>query len=140
MIVYRDDIKALPADRLTALFRAVGWTTEAGEAAHAAHFNTPFVHSAYVVSAWDGEALIGCVRVLGDTAVRSVIYDLAVLPAYQGQGIGRELVRRCIARWPQSEWLVQTEPETVGFYEKLGFRVLAAGERDVFLHIPCAWF
>ena len=101
-----------------------------------AHFNRPFLNSTFVFSAWDGEKLVGCVRVLSDRIFRSVIYDLAVLPDYQGHEIGRELVRLCRSECPDSEWLVQTTPERVGFYEHLGFRT----NSDPLLTIPCKWF
>lgn len=65
----------------------------------------------------------------------SIIYDLAVMPEYQHMGIGRELVKRCIQIFPNSEWLVQTET-AAGFYEKVGFLV----NKDIFLSIPCKWF
>ena len=88
MIRYDDIRKDLPNEKLFALFLSVGWASEDGAAAHLHHFHAPFCGSSYVSSAWDGETLVGCARVLSDGAVRSVLYDLAVLPEYQGQGIG----------------------------------------------------
>lgn len=72
---------------------------------------------------------------LSDLHFRSVIYDLAVLPAFQHKGIGSELVRRCRQACEGSEWLVQTDMAR-GFYEKLGFRQ----KNDYFLTIPSKWF
>ena len=140
MIAYNDCEKALPNEKLLALFRSVGWTTEEGAAAHRHHFNAPFCSSSYVVSAWDGETLVGCVRVLSDGAVRSVLYDLAVLPQYQGQGIGGALLFRCLERYPTTEWIVETTAPRVSFYEKFGFTVTAVGADCVFLRRECPLF
>lgn len=85
-----------------------------------------------MISAWDDDRLVGAVRVLSDKAIRSGIYDLVVDPEYQNRGIGKELVRRCIAHFPDSEWLVQTEKHIAGFYEKMGFKIY----NDVVLTIP----
>lgn len=65
----------------------------------------------------------------------SVIYDLAVHPEFQNQGIGTELVHKCREKFLDSEWLVQTE-SAEAFYEKIGFNV----NKDIFLSIPCKWF
>lgn len=100
------------------------------------NFNKPFINSTIVISAWEHESLIGCIRVLSDQMFRSIIYDLAVMPQYQKQGIGRELVRKCIEHFPDSEWLVGTIPERVGFYEKIGFKM----DKGIFLNIPSKWF
>jgi ribosomal protein S18 acetylase RimI-like enzyme len=81
------------------------------------------------------DILVGCVRVLSDKIFRSIIYDLAVMPEYQKQGIGKELVRRCMECFPDSEWLVETET-AAGFYERIGFKL----NKDIFLSIPCKWF
>ena len=78
---------------------------------------------------------MGCVRVLRDLHFRSIISDLAVLPAFQKKGIGKELVRRCRNACESSEWLVQTDMAK-GFYEKIGFQE----NKDYFLTIPCKWF
>lgn len=58
---------------------------------------------------WIDDKLVGYVRVLSDLHFRSIIYDLAVLPAFQNKGIGKELVRRCRNACECSEWLVQTD-------------------------------
>ena len=99
------------------------------------NFNIGFLNSTFVYSAWADEQLVGCVRVLSDLHFRSIIYDLAILTEYQKQGIGRELVQRCINSCKDSEWLVQTDMAK-GFYEKIGFKE----KNDYFLTIPCKWF
>jgi len=135
-IVYSDTIKDLPVKQLQDLFISVGWSDGTETPEMLMNYNLPFINSALVVSAWDGERLIGAVRVLSDKMFRSIIYDLLVLPEYQKQGIGKELVKRCIAHYPDSEWLVQTTEKIYGYYEKLGFKV----NGDVFLTIPCKHF
>ncbi len=136
MIAYKTD-KQLPCKQLYNLFAAVGWAdTQRTTEAMIANFNTPFINATFVVSAWDGEKLVGCIRALSDRIFRSVIYDIAVLPEYQGNGIGRELIQRCISYCPNSEWLVATTPEQEEFYTHLGFKATS----ESFLHLPCKWF
>ena len=127
--------KDLPCNELHDLFFAVGWTDGNTTQEMLGNFNIGFIHSTFVFSAWDGDKLVGCVRVLSDMMFRSVIYDLAVQPAYQRNGIGKELVHKCLETCPHSEWLVQTD-KAAEFYKKIGFIV----NNDVFLTIPCKWF
>ena len=138
-IVYNDKKKDLPLTQLHGLFVAVGWSDSAELPDEMkAGFLQPWTSSTLVVSAWDGDRLVGAVRVLSDTVFRSVIYDLLVAPEYQGQGIGRELVNRCKSHYPGSEWLVRCDRRNIEFYEKLGFR--SPQESDVYLVIPCKFF
>lgn len=134
-IVYNDRKKDLPSDQLRHLFEAVGWCKKDGEK-HLNDFNIGHLNSALVVSAWDGERLVGSVRVISDRIFRSVIEDLVVDPEYQNRGIGTELVKRCFEHYPNSEWLVQTETQIAGYYEKLGFRPY----QHAVLTIPCKYF
>lgn len=121
-IEYRTE-KQLPSSQLRDLFIELGWSDGTETEFMKEHFNAPFVNSTIVVSAWDGLRLVGCVRVLSDRIVRSVIHDLAVAKEYRKQGIGTELVKRCIACFPDSEWQVGTAYANIPFYEKLGFKV-----------------
>lgn len=79
-------------------------------------------HTDFTICAWDGERLIGFGRVLTDFVYRATIWDVIVDRAYQGRGIGTEIVTR-ILHHPQLErvelfWLCTRRP---GFYERLGF-------------------
>ena len=79
-------------------------------------------HTDLTLCAWDGDQLIGFGRVLTDFVYRATIWDVIVDRAYQGQGVGTEIVKR-ILNHPQLKkvelfWLCTRRP---GFYEKLGF-------------------
>lgn len=135
-ITYNDVKKDLPPGQLQGLFALVGWSDGNETTEQAAGFNIGFINSTLVISAWDGEKLVGAVRVLSDTIFRSTIYDLVVDPEYQGKGIGGEILRRCLRHFPTSEWLVQTTEQVASYYERNGFKV----SKDVFLSIPCKLF
>jgi ribosomal protein S18 acetylase RimI-like enzyme len=139
-IIYNDIKKDLPVNQLCKLFVLVGWANGEHEETEERlkGFMKPWLNSTLVVSAWDGDKLVGAVRVLSDTIFRSIIYDLLVSPEYQGHGIGKELVNRCKSHYPGSEWLVGCDRKNIGFYKKLGFEDIV--ESDVFLVIPCKLF
>ena len=122
-INYDDSKKDLPVDQLYRIFKLVGWMDEAKTTPEMLkNFNLPFINSTLVISAWKNDKLIGVVRVLSDKMFRSIIYDLAVDPEFHSNGIGRNLIKRCIEHYPKSEWLVGTEEHIAGFYEKIGFK------------------
>ena len=132
-IIYNNTKKDLPSEQLHKLFMAVGWSDGSETSDMIKNYNIPFTNSTLVISAWKNERLIGAVRVLSDKMFRSIIYDLLVLPEFQSKGIGKELLKRCIEYFPNSEWLVQTTEKISSYYEKRGFKV----NNDVFLNIPC---
>lgn len=120
-IAYNETLKALPCDQLLHLFKEVGWTEGELNPEHVENFNIGYKNSTLVVSAWDGDRLVGAVRVLSDVIFRSYLLDLVVDPEYHHQGIGREMVKRCIAHFPDSHWLVGAADDAVEFYRKCGF-------------------
>jgi len=134
-IRYDDQRKDLPCAQLYYLFKTAGWAdgTETNEMRN--YFNLPFINSTLVISAWEKERLVGVVRVLSDKVIRSVIYDLVVDPEFQGMEIGKELIKRCIAHYPYTEWLIQTTDKIADYYEKIGFTKY----KDVVLYIPSKW-
>jgi len=52
--------------------------------------------SSLVISAWYGEELVGLIRTLTDGETIAYIQDVLVKPAYQGKGIGDELISRML--------------------------------------------
>ncbi len=82
-------------------------------------------HSDPVISAWDGDLMVGFARATSDRIYRATIWDVVVHPDYQGAGIGRQLVES-ILRHPhvvrvERVYLMTTHQQS--FYEKLGFVV-----------------
>lgn len=106
----------------TKLCSAVGW----GDMMNfeAAELALPRSLHAVVVEA--DEETVGMGRVVGDGAIFFYIQDVAVLPSWQGLGIGNEILTALV------EWVEGHAPdkaflglfaikETVPFYERFGF-------------------
>lgn len=76
-------------------------------------------------------ALIGFARLVTDRATFAWLCDVTVLPARQGKGIGRSLVRALQAH-PElanlRRWLLGTR-DAHGVYEKLGFTAIEEPHR-----------
>lgn len=81
-----------------------------------------YEHSDVVVAAWDGEQLIGVARSVTDFHFCCYLSDLAVNPAYQGAGIGRQLITLTQeAIGPQCMLLLLSVPSAMEYYPKVGF-------------------
>ena len=70
-----------------------------------------------------GGRLVGMARSITDFAYCCYLSDLAVGRDYQGQGIGRELIRITRGQLgPRCKLLLLSAPAAVAYYPKLGFR------------------
>jgi ribosomal protein S18 acetylase RimI-like enzyme len=80
-------------------------------------------HSHPVVTAWDGEQLIGFARATSDGVFRATIWDVVIHTRYQGAGLGRRLVETLIAHPHMNRvertYLMTTHQQR--FYERIGF-------------------
>ena len=80
-------------------------------------------HASLLISAWDGDRLIGFARTLTDFTSVGYLADLAVDEAYQRQGIGRRLVELTRERMgPRSFLVLLAAPAAVDYYPHLGFQ------------------
>lgn len=95
---------------------------------NAASLKTVFENSRYKWLVRDGDKLVGAGRALADGADCSYICDVAVLPEYQGTGLGKEIVSRLIDDSKDHKKIIlYSVPGKEGFYRKLGFlRMLTA--------------
>ncbi|MCL2372698.1 MAG: GNAT family N-acetyltransferase [Defluviitaleaceae bacterium] len=70
-------------------------------------------------TAWDGDKLVGCVRVLTDGYFFGTITEILVLPEYRRQGVGEKLMALAFETSPTSLFF-GAQPEAVPFYENIG--------------------
>ncbi|KLU64608.1 acetyltransferase (GNAT) family protein [Desulfosporosinus acididurans] len=86
-----------------------------------------FENSHTAVFVFDDEKLVGFGRVISDGTYQAALYDLAILPAYQGRGIGRMIVSTIKDLLPNCNIILYAAPGKEGFYEKLDFRKMKTG-------------
>jgi GNAT superfamily N-acetyltransferase len=72
------------------------------------------------IGAWDGERLVGAVRILTDGYFFATVPEILVDPDYQRRGIGRELMLRALAAAPRGTLFFGAQAQSLGFFEKLG--------------------
>ena len=71
--------------------------------------------------------LIGFGRSISDGAYQAAIYDCAVLPEFQGKGIGTIILKNILSRISHCNVILYATPGKEGFYQKLGFRKMKTG-------------
>ena len=71
------------------------------------------------ITAYDGERLIGCLRILTDGYFFGTITELLVLPDYQYQGVGSQLLQLAREHSPTTLYF-GAQPSVEAFYEKNG--------------------
>ncbi len=81
-----------------------------------------FQNSLLKVFAFDADRLVGAGRAQSDGVWRAAIYDVAVLPTYQGQGIGSRIIRHLIQHANVDVITLHAAPGKEPFYETFGFR------------------
>jgi ribosomal protein S18 acetylase RimI-like enzyme len=86
-----------------------------------------FENSHTVVFAFDDDKLIGFGRAISDGVYQAAIYDIAVIPEYQGKKIGATIVNSILKRLPQCNFILYTSPGKEAFYEKINFKKMKTG-------------
>ncbi|SEW22459.1 Acetyltransferase (GNAT) domain-containing protein [Ruminococcaceae bacterium KH2T8] len=109
-------------DEILALYGAVGWIsyTQDPEALRKGYEN-----SLLILGAYDGDELAGIIRVVGDGQTIVFVQDILVLPKYQRQGIGSQLLKAVLDRFShvrQIELVTDNTEKTIAFYRSMGFR------------------
>ena len=115
------DQRQLNQADVLALYQAVGWSMYTRDPKK---LERAIAQSLSVLGAYDGDQLVGLIRAVGDGETILFIQDLLVLPSYQRQGIGRQLVNALMDQFPQVRQrvlLTDDQPQTRAFYENIGF-------------------
>ena len=81
-----------------------------------------------VITAWDGDLLVGISRSLTDFTFATYLSDLAVRKSHQRHGIGKELMRRTQQAAAPAKIILLAAPAAEAYYPHVGFT-----------HHPQAW-
>ena len=73
-----------------------------------------------ILTARDGDKLVGVSRSISDFTYCTYLSDLAVDEAYQHKGIGKELIRLTKAQAPEAKLILLAAPAAREYYPKIG--------------------
>ena len=125
MIGYKKN-DTISFEEIFPLYEAVGWTNYT---TNPTMLKNALEHSLFLISARDEEGnLIGFLRAVGDGFSIVYIQDIIVLPEYQRQGIGTQLLRQTLEYFKEVYQMILTtdsELKTLAFYESNGFTALS---------------
>jgi len=122
MIEYAESVGGIEAEQLEGFF--VDWPTQPSPERHL----ELLLGSDHVVLARDGERVVGFVTAISDGVLSAYVPLLEVLPSYQGEGIGSELMRRLLERL-EHLYMVDLccDADLEPFYRRLGLKALERG-------------
>lgn len=124
MIEYTEE-KRFSKEQVEKLFLSLGWVSgQYPERLHKALMN-----SSTVISAWDGDRLVGLVRAIDDTELVCYLHYVLVDPAYHGFGIGTELMNRLVEKYRNYLYIevMPEESKNETFYRRFGFQKMEDG-------------
>jgi GNAT superfamily N-acetyltransferase len=119
MIIYTDSLDGVTSEHLKGGF-FVGWPNPPSPITH----YRILANSAAVLLARIADGtIVGFITAVSDHVSCAYIPHLEVLPAFQGQGIGSELVRRMVEKLRHLYMIdLVCDPPLQPFYERFGMR------------------
>ncbi|MGN1024751.1 MAG: GNAT family N-acetyltransferase [Lachnospiraceae bacterium] len=117
--------KCFTKEQVQDLFSSVGWVS----ANYPNKLYRALKNSETVMTAWDGDELVGLARAIDDGAILAQVHYVLVRPSYQGRGIAGALVEK-IREHYRDFFYIEGMPENadnVPFYERHGFERMAHG-------------
>lgn len=119
------DEKRFTQDQVEHLFLSVGWVS----GKYPERLYKALMGSSTVFSAWDGDRLIGLVRVLDDSSMMAYMHYVLVDPEYQGRGIAGHMVEMVKQRYADYFYIevMPEESKNATFYQKHGFEIMPDG-------------
>lgn len=111
-------IKEFKEKDLEELFLSVNWSS----GKYPERLKIAMLNSDTVITAWDGEKLVGLMNALSDKIMTAYFHYLLVTPCYHNKGIGKMLVEKMVKVYEEyARKVLIAYEEEMGFYEKLGF-------------------
>lgn len=123
-ITYTEE-KKFTQEQVQQLFLSVGWVS--GQ--YPARLHKALMHSSTVITAWDGNQLIGLVRLLDDSELVAYMHYVLVNPQYQGRGIAGKMIQMVKEKYKNYLYIeiMPEEKKNATFYQRHGFEVMSDG-------------
>ncbi|MGL5257269.1 MAG: GNAT family N-acetyltransferase [Proteocatella sp.] len=117
--------KFFTQEAVQALFLSVGWVS--GQ--YPGRLYKALKNSSTVLTAWEGNQLVGLVRVLDDSEMVAYIHYVLVNPDYQGNKIAATMIGMIKKKYKDYLYLeiMPEERKNAAFYQKFGFEIMEDG-------------
>lgn len=123
-ITYSDE-KKFTQQEVQDLFLSVGWVS--GQ--YPSRLHKALMNSSTVFTAWDGNRLVGLVRLLDDSEMMAYMHYVLVHPDYQGRRIAGTLIKKVKVKYKNYLYIevMPEESKNAAFYQKHGFQFMENG-------------
>lgn len=104
------------------LYNSVGWSAYTDKPED---LKIALKNSTYITYCEDEGVIVGLARSISDRISIHYLQDILVKPEYQGKGIGKNLLERCLKKFKNVRThmiLTDDEDKQKLFYESLGFK------------------
>lgn len=117
------------------LYESVGWTNYTS---NSSMLENAYKNSLKIYGAYEGDKLLGIVRLVGDGYSIIYIQDILILPEYQRKGIGRALMEKILNTYKhvyQKTLMTDNTEKSIQFYKSVGFTMDTDVECRAFMKV-----
>ncbi len=112
------ETRDIKPEEIIALYKANEWSA----ADKPAELHKALLNSHSLVTAWDGDRLVGLGNAISDGYLVVYYSHLLVHPEYQGKGIGKMIVAEMQQKYGEFHMqMLVADGKATDFYEKVGF-------------------
>ena len=112
------ETKEISKEKIIELYQAIKWSS----AKKPDLLYKALMNSDSLITAWDGDRLVGLGNAISDGYLVVYYPHLLVHPDYQGKGIGRIIVDRFQKKYGNfHQQMLTADNKTIDFYRKCGF-------------------
>lgn len=124
MFKYTEE-KIFTQEQVQQLFLSVNWVS----GNYPKRLFKALMNSSTVLTVWDGNFLVGLIRVLDDTEMLAQIHYVLVHPDYQGKGIASKMLEYIKEKYKDFMYLevMPEDKKNMSFYRKNGFTLMENG-------------
>ncbi len=124
MLRYTEE-KIFTQEQVQQLFLSINWVS----GNYPKRLYKALMNSSTVLTVWDGDFLVGLIRVLDDTEMLAQIHYVLVHPDYQGKGIASKMIGYIKEKYKDFMYLevMPEDKNNVSFYKKNGFSLMENG-------------